>query len=364
VDLQEVMSKFLGHYELNNCGARDFNQELLCNPGEILINPFLRLLELEDPDLAALSPLTRALYFASRPEYKQYFSAALSTIYVLDPDASARPRYESVCHQLTKSSGSADYTFEFDSHAELIWAGDDDGLEYDGQIIGTIDECIFEEVLTVKTLQEKLFELKARQKPRPMAEPVDDGEFVGIINYTLTSVNGIKLTRKPTISYSAHDLEFCSSSLASNLSYPDDSSTEFSWMTLLCEEDLRLISPQLAGVAVDILNSANPSLPGMGMLSVDEIHESYRDGALCSNVPSRVQILMGCGLEWEPSWESDNPTYETEVFSLNEPPLIDFTLNINEMSLFSSRDNSSPNTNVDIGFDILKLLIDSSLVAS
>lgn len=35
------MSKFLGHDDLNNCGARDFNQELLRNPGEIFINPFL-----------------------------------------------------------------------------------------------------------------------------------------------------------------------------------------------------------------------------------------------------------------------------------------------------------------------------------
>lgn len=364
MDLQEVMSKFLGHYDLNNFGARDFNQELLRNPGEIFKNPFLRLLELEDPGLAALSPLTRALYFAGRPEYKQYFSAALSTIYLLDPDASARPCSESVCHQLVKSSGFVDYTLEFDSHAVLIWAGDDDDLEYDGRIIGTIDECIFKEVLTVQTLQKKLFELKARQKPRPMAEPADDGEFVGIINYTLTSVNEIKLTRKPNIRYSAHDLEICVNSLGTNISFPDDSSTEFSWMTLLCEEDLRVISPQLSGVAVDILNSANPSLPGMGMLSVDEIHESYRDGALCSNDPNRVQILMGCGLGWKPGRESDNATYETEVFSINEPPLIDFTLDSDEMSLPSSRNNSSLDTDVDIEFDILKFLIDSSLVAS
>ena len=359
-----TMKELLDADFLDNCGVRDFNYELLQSPAEIPANSFLRLMELEDPSLPMLCPLVRALYYSGRPEFKQWIGEALRTIIVVDPDQPLRPSVEKVCHQVVRKVGSTLLVLEFHSKATLIWAAESDDFDEIGYRLGTAADCHFAEPLSIPSLVKQLFELKAGLHSSPMGEPEDEGDFVGILEYTLWSVNGLELAHKPTIKNAAHDLEFYEEPTFADVSWPGSASDSFPWMALLSSEDrLRLCKdqPDLAA-ATAYADQGSPA--DCELLSVNDIQDSYRQGSIVHGGSNRVQVLMGCGSGWEPDWQSDESVDQADVFGSAEPPLMDFIISDQVAVLPSSDKDQGLDVSFQEEFELVKLLLDSALAPS
>lgn len=359
-----TMKEILDADFLDNCGVRDFNYELLQSPTEIPVNSFLRLMELEDPSLPMLCPLVRALYYSGRPEFKQWIGEALRTIIVVDPDQPLRPSVEKVCHQVVRKVGSIELLLEFHSKATLIWAADSDDSDETGCHPGTLAGCNFAEPLSIPSLVKQLFALKVGLHSSPMGEPEDEGDFVGTLEYTLWSVNGMELAHKSTIKYAAHDLEFYEEPTFADVSWPGSASDSFPWVALLSSEDrLRLCKDQ-PDLAAANANADQGSFADWELLSVDDIQDSYRQGSIVHDGSNRVQVLMGCGSGWEPGWQSDESVDQADVFGSVEPPLMDFILSDQVAVLPSSDKDQGLDISFQEEFEVLKLLLGSVFTPS
>ena len=359
-----TMKEILDADFLDNCGVRDFNYQLLQSSAEIPANSFLRLMELEDPSMPMLCPLVRALYYSGRPEFKQWSGEALRTIIVVDPDQPLRPSVEKVCHQVVRKVGSIELLLEFHSKATLIWAADSDDCGETGCHLGTLAGCDFAEQLSIPSLVKQLFELKAGLHSSPMGEPEDEGDFVGNLEYTLWSVNGLELAHKPTIKNAAHDLEFYEEPTFSDVSWPGSTSDSFSWMALVSPEDRLRLCKNHPELAAAIARVGQGSSAAWELLSVDDIQDSYRQGAIVYSGSNRVQVLMGCGTGWEPGWQSDESVDPADVFGSAEPPLMDFILSDQVAVLPSSDKDQGLDVSFQEEYEVLKLLLDSVFASS
>lgn len=197
-----------------------------------------------------------------------------------------------------------------------------------------------------------------------MGEPEDEGDFVGTLEYTLWSVNGMELAHKSTTKYTPHDLEFYEEPTFADVTWPGSASDSFPWVALLSSEDrLRLCKDQPELAAANA-NADQGSFADWELLSVDDIQDSYRQGSIVHDGCNRVQVLMGCGSGWEPGWQSDESVDQADVFGFAEPPLMDFILSDQVAILPSIDKDQGLNVSFKEEYEVLKLLLDSVFAPS
>ena len=353
------MNETLDHDYICNYGIDEFNTELLLNPSEIASNEYLRSMEIENPSLPILCPLAKGIYYLGRSGIREHVLGALRDVMLIDPNRSERPAKEFVNHIIIKSSGEHNICLGFQSQSEFIWAtGEDESGEMPGIQVGTLEDSRLSGQVTKEALIQELFRIAQEQDhvSLPMGEPVDDGEFVCFLSYRLCSVNEFQLKQTPEILYSTHDLQFVVSDHRNSISWPENESEEFEWPDLLCEEDKEIIFRQTPHLA-SLLDGADPDLKKCRMLTVDEIHQSYKDGSVVIESQDRLQVVIGFGAEWSPELcivESlnDNAIEDDIAFPSRQPPLIGFTLPAN---------SNSRKKDFERAFPALKLLLDACL---
>lgn len=338
-----------GSQHLSNYGSIGFNETLLEDPGNIEFNRFLQEAARKDPGLTMLSPLSRLLFYRNTSNIADYLDAALnSTHIVVHEETNERPTLESVRFKIDRVIGSNRYSLQFQSIANLIWAGEGNKREDPRRIIlsfpllSVADKFSRLATMTMKDLADFLdHEIGTRLPEResgktPIGCITDDGAFVCSIEHRLVSINGISLEPAPLIDDSVHE-SYVKSADPKSTFQEINRCDQFSWIDLLGSEARAKL-----GVAGNLAEDSNflPSEPLQQHLSAQDLEWHYQRGILNSdnsNTARIVSIQLGAGSGWDPEWGLENCQDEdSEEFPEGCPPTHE--LRIAAMKVVSEQD--------------------------
>lgn len=328
------------------------NSELLTNPAAIAGHSLLQSLAERDAELSFLCPLARALVrLESGSCDAAEAGAALSTCWLVDDSAIHRPEdwqpddnvevVEIVEHRiLTEFEGRA-IALHFRSEADLLYCSE----EFKSHITAATTADLLAEQGDIAALAHPaaLVSWLAEQTGDPVAQPEGEDEPLCTIRYQLCGIEGIEVAG-PVLVNSYHEISV--EELNEDYEQRPDQDV-FCWLHALDSsqaEQLGIASAQPPADSTDVDRETLPAYPAWVPLNADletswitaeVLQESYSQGRRLRNGATPIRLELGCGLDWEPTQDSEQfPEEEVDEASLTFPdghrPLVSIPIHPDE----------------------------------
>jgi len=324
----------------------ELNRQVLLSPGQCGKHPAVNLLEIEDPSLAFLCPLTKAIYLieTGRLELLNKLEV-LKTIHLIDDSRSGRPGdndcddldkvivEEFVEHSMHKSLCGKKIVLGFRSTGTMyyenrFWRDYLRTVKLTGQDLlllenfpGFLTSCLESLSTTNKAIA-------------PRCYPTEKDEFIGQVDYQLATINGASIDG-PSLLDQKHHIEW--SNLAEDYIQQDGM---FCWLHYLDKRQAELLGlAEKSDYSSHLKNSEYPEWIPQTTSERDleeawvgsaELTESYLKGNLVANQSEEGWIAVGSGSYWLPEMQEGdrdaNGLEEILIYDQYHPPLLEISL--------------------------------------
>ena len=339
----------------------ELNRQVLLSPGQCGKNPTLNLLEIEDPSLAFLCPLAKAIYLIQTNRLDQVDAKqALSTCFLIDDtfsgdclatyswgdDYECAGVSEEVSHSIEMDLCGNSYKLGFRSTGGITWHQPfwDDYLREIKPMNWRID--LLNDEKSSEFFEDIFHQLDSKAQKAPRAYPEDEGEEIAGVEYTLVKINELAVGG-PTFYNDKCLKEWRGLSRIYLQRYPNttgDDEGQMCWLHYIDETQAKLLGLHY-GNAFAHETEYPKWIPGSALLeeleltwiSPDDLQESYSRGDLLDIQKSTsAWFAFGSGRDWRPGQncfnddELDEEIEHENIFNTKTAPLLQVKVNRNE----------------------------------
>ncbi|MCX5938311.1 MAG: hypothetical protein NTW02_08945 [Cyanobium sp. LacPavin_0920_WC12_MAG_62_9] len=297
----------------------ELNRQVLLSPGQCGKDPVVNLLEIDDPSLAFLCPLAKAIYLieTGRLELLNKLEA-LQTIHLIDDSRSGRPGdddcddldkvivEEFVDHSIHRSLCGKEIVLGFRStgtmyYEKRFWRDYLRTVKLTGLDLlflenyrGFLKWCLESLSATSKTIV-------------PRCYPTEKDEFIGQCDYQLTTINGASIDG-PSLLDQRHNIE-----LRNPIEDYVQQDGVFCWLHYLDKRQAELLGlAEKSDYSSHLKDSKYPEWIPQSTTEKDleqawvgsaELTESYLKGNLIASQSEQGWIAVGSGSHWLPEMQ-------------------------------------------------------------
>jgi hypothetical protein len=324
----------------------ELNAALLNDPAAIASHPLLSILAKRESHLGFLCPLARALVQLVYADCDAASAeAALESCWIVDDSAVNRSEdwepgdnqevVETVEHQLNVDFQGKTIPLIFRSEADLLYCSE----EYKEHVVAaTLGDLLAKQGdLSLVAASRQLVDWLMGHAGNPISRPEGEDEPLCTIRYRLCGIGSVEVDGPALVNgYHEISLEGLNDLYQQR---PDDEA--FCWLHALDASQAEQLGIATAVATSNSLDSDTPPpYPSWVSqeadveacwLSAEQLQESYALGRRLRQGNRPVRLELGCGLDWDPSHDSEQcPDEELETggmtFSDGHGPLISISI--------------------------------------